>query len=126
MTAAAGTPPSDADPASRITSSLDQLTVVVDRGAHPPVIALAGELDPHTAPLLQGSIDDVLAAGATDLVLELSGLGFVDSSGLRVLIAAQHQLAEHGGTLSLRSPSETVLRLLEITGLVDHITIVEA
>ena len=59
----------------------------------------------------------------TDLVLDLSQLGFVDSSGLRVLISAQHQLADHGGTLVLRSPSETVRRLLEITGLVDHITI---
>lgn len=120
MTAAAGTP-SDAD-STPVTSSLDQLTVVVDRAAEPPVIALSGELDPHTAPLLQREIDGVLTEG-TDLVLDLSQLGFVDSSGLRVLISAQHQLADHGGTLVLRSPSETVRRLLEITGLVDHITI---
>lgn len=124
MTAAAGAP-SEPDPSST-TASLDQLTVVVDRLAQPPTIALAGELDPHTAPLLQLEIDRVLEDEGTDLVLDLSQLGFVDSSGLRVLIAAQHQLAEQGGTLVLRTPSETVRRLLEITGLVDHVTITEA
>jgi anti-anti-sigma factor len=124
MTSAAGTP-SESDPSSPTTASLDQLTVVVDRGATPPTIALSGELDPHTAPLLQGEIDGVLDQGGTDLVLDLSALGFVDSSGLRVLIAAQHQLAAQGGTLVLRSPSETVRRLLEITGLVDHVTITD-
>jgi anti-sigma B factor antagonist len=123
VTAAAGTP-SDHDP-SPTTTSLDQLTVVVDRGAQPPTIALAGELDPHTAPLLQAEIDGVLDTEGTDLVLDLSELGFVDSSGLRVLISAQHQLAAQGGTLVLRAPSETVRRLLEITGLVDHVTITD-
>ena len=120
MTAAAGTP-SDAD-SSSTTSSLDQLTAVVDRAASPPVISLSGELDPHTAPLLQREIDSVISDGS-DLVLDLSQLAFVDSSGLRVLISAQQQLADHGGTLVVRAPSETVRRLLEITGLVDHITI---
>ena len=123
MTAAAGTP-SEHDPST--TTSLDQLTVVVDRSVEPPSIALTGELDPHTAPLLQAEIDQLLETSGTDLVLDLSELGFVDSSGLRVLISAQHQLAEQGGTLVLRTPSETVRRLLEITGLVDHVTITDA
>jgi anti-sigma B factor antagonist len=55
-------------------------------------------------------------------VLVLSNLGFIDSSGLRVLIAADRDITERGGTLTLRSPSETVRRLLEITGLNDHLT----
>jgi anti-anti-sigma factor len=124
VTSAAGTSPSGSDPAPT-TASLDQLTVVVDHAATPPTISLNGELDPHTAPLLQQEIDGVLAAGGSDLVLDLSQLGFVDSSGLRVLISAQHQLDELGGTLALRSPSETVRRLLEITGLIDHVTITD-
>jgi anti-sigma B factor antagonist len=111
------------EPDPKVTTSLDQLTVAVDAAADPPVIALSGELDPHTAPLLQGTIDQLLAEGSTDLVLDLSGLGFVDSSGLRVLISAQSLLADQGGTLTLHAPSETVRRLLEITGLIDHIAI---
>lgn len=104
-------------------ASLDQLTVTIDASAQPPTIALAGELDPHTAPLLQREIDQILERGSTDLVLDLSALGFVDSSGLRVLISAQSQLADQGGMLTLHAPSETVRRLLEITGLIDHIAI---
>jgi anti-anti-sigma factor len=107
------------------TTTFDQLTVTVDASTRPPTIALAGELDPHTAPLLQGEVDRVLAGGSTDLVLDLSRLGFVDSSGLRVLISTQHQLADQGGTLTLHAPSDTVRRLLEITGLIDHIAITE-
>jgi anti-sigma B factor antagonist len=119
--------PSDGEGVSAATSS-DQLTVTVDRSAQPPRVALVGELDPHTAPALEQAIDQVLEGRddtATDLVLDLSGLAFVDSSGLRVLISAQHQLAERGGTLTLHDPSPTVRRLLEITGLIDHISITE-
>jgi anti-sigma B factor antagonist len=110
-------------PEEAVTTSLDQLTVTVDAAATPPVIALAGELDPHTAPLLERAVAQLLAEGSTDLVLDLSRLAFVDSSGLRVLISAQRQLADQGGTLTLHTPSETVRRLLEITGLIDHIAI---
>lgn len=111
------------EPEASVTSSLDQLSVTVDASADPPTIALAGELDPHTAPLLQREIDQLLDGSSTDLVLDLRALGFVDSSGLRVLISAQSQLAGQGGTLTLHAPSETVRRLLEITGLIDHIAI---
>lgn len=103
----------------------DQLELVVDPTSSPPVIVLRGELDPHTAPRLERAIDDLLVDGPVDLVLDLGGLGFVDSSGLRVLIAAQQRLADAGRTLALRSPSDTVHRLLEITGLLDHLTITE-
>lgn len=126
MTDPAAVSSSGAEPST--TTTTDQLTVSVDGASTPPTIALIGELDPHTAPALQDAIDQLLAAGGTgssDLVLDLSGLAFVDSSGLRVLISAQHQLAEQGGTLTLHDPSPTVRRLLEITGLIDHITITE-
>jgi len=120
-------PSSDGGHDASATTS-DQLTVTVDRTVQPPMVALVGELDPHTAPALQRAVDEVLEGRGdepTDLVLDLRGLAFVDSSGLRVLISAQHQLAEHGGTLTLHDPSPTVRRLLEITGLIDHISITE-
>lgn len=105
------------------TTGTQQLSVTVVSAAQPPTIVLVGELDPHTAPYLQRAIDQVLETSGTDLVLDLAGLAFVDSSGLRVLISAQSQLADQGGTLTLHAPSETVHRLLEITGLIDHIAI---
>ena len=98
------------------------LTIEVHREGNEAVLTLTGELDPHTAPLLAEELDGLESEGVTAVVLVLSNLGFIDSSGLRVLIAADRDITERGGTLTLRSPSETVRRLLEITGLNDHLT----
>jgi anti-anti-sigma factor len=87
------------------------------------VLLLDGELDPHTAPLLRDRIDQALADNTTTLVLDVSGLRFIDSSGLRVIIGAHKDMAGRGGRLVLRSPTETTRRLLDITGLVDHLEI---
>lgn len=93
---------------------------VSDEGSD-TVFLLRGELDPHTAPDLRGEIDRVLEAGRSRLVLDLAGLTFIDSSGLRVVISAHKDTVERGGGLVLRSPSPTTRRLLDITGLLDHI-----
>ena len=77
-----------------------------------------GEIDAHTAPGLAAAID---AAGDT-VRLNLAAVGFVDSSGLRVLIDA-HRRREGGGSLTLVAPSEAVRRLLEISGVDDYLTI---
>ncbi len=87
------------------------------------VLVLHGELDPHTAPVLRDRIDQALAQDTTTLVLDVSGLRFIDSSGLRVIIGAHKDMAGRGGRLVLRSPTETTRRLLDITGLVDHLEI---
>ena len=81
-------------------------------------LVIRGELDPHTAPQL----DDELAAlihddGVTTLVLDVAGIDFIDSSGLRSLIRAQQTIAARGGAVVLRAPSAATLRLLEITNL---------
>jgi anti-anti-sigma factor len=107
-------------------ANLDQLRVTVEPGPDRVVLRLDGELDPHTAPLLQAEVDRLTAEGSINVVLDLQDLQFIDSSGLRVVISAHRDLADLGGTLSLRSPSDTAQRLLEITGLVDHIAIVES
>ena len=99
------------------------LVVRVRRNADEAIITLTGELDPHTAPMLSDELETLRAEGVGSVVLELTELGFVDSSGLRVLIAADRDLRDRGGRLVLRSPSETVHRLLEITGLGDHLNI---
>jgi anti-anti-sigma factor len=87
------------------------------------VLVLAGELDPHTAPVLRDRIEESLADETSVLVLDVGGLRFIDSSGLRVIIGAHKDMAGRGGRLVLRSPTETTRRLLDITGLVDHLEI---
>jgi anti-anti-sigma factor len=109
-----------------VSSNLDQLRITAESAEGRDILHLDGELDPHTAPLLKQEVDRLAEAGSLHVVLDLSRLAFIDSSGLRVVISAHREMADRGGQLTLRSPSETAQRLLEITGLVDHITIVRS
>jgi anti-anti-sigma factor len=90
------------------------------------VVRLRGELDPHTAPRLGEELEKIRAEGNDQIVLDLSGLGFIDSSGLRVIIGAHKSATTDGGRLVLRSPSPMARRLLDITGLLDHIEVRDA
>ena len=81
-------------------------------------ISLAGDLDPATAPQLDAAIKDAIATdGLERVVLDLSKLTFIDSSGLRVFVTARQALSALDIELTLRSPSVTARRLLDITGL---------
>ena len=105
-----------------VPSDLDEpLMIEVEDEGGDTVFVLRGELDPHTAPSLRTEIDRVFESGRANLVLDLSGLSFIDSSGLRVIISAHKDAAERDGYLVLRSPSQTTRRLLDITGLLEHI-----
>ncbi|MEO6570374.1 MAG: STAS domain-containing protein, partial [Ilumatobacteraceae bacterium] len=82
-------------------------------------LVIAGEIDAHTAPALA----EAITGAGPDLTIDMSGIEFVDSSGLRVLIDA-HQAAESGGgSLTLSNPSPAVTRLLEISGVVDYLNV---
>lgn len=87
----------------------DQLTITpTDTG-----FAVHGEIDAHTAP----SVATALEASTLDhVVIDMSGVEFVDSSGLRVLIEAHQAAADNGGSVTLSEPSASVVRLLEISG----------
>jgi anti-anti-sigma factor len=84
------------------------------------VVAIKGELDAYTAPGLEEQVTKLMDDGANTVVLDLAETGFLDSSGLRAILTSQRRLSEAGGELRLRSASEPVTRLLEITGLSDH------
>jgi anti-sigma B factor antagonist len=81
-------------------------------------LVLAGEIDTYTAPELAERLDDQGVA-----VLDLTGVTFIDSSGLRVLVEAHQARVAAGSTLTLRSPSAAVQRLLEISGLLGHLDV---
>jgi anti-sigma B factor antagonist len=107
-----------------VSPELEQpLRIVTSRDDDTVVVSLTGELDPHTVPMLAEELDDALASGVTSVALDLSGLTFIDSSGLRVVISTHRQLEERGGKLVVRQPSDTVRRLLELTGLLGHIEV---
>ena len=99
------------------------LDVEVERG---PVthVRLGGDLDPSTAPRLEATIAELVADDRVErVVLDLGGLAFVDSSGLRVFVTAREALAGRGAALALRNPTGNTRRLLDITGLGEIISV---
>ena len=75
---------------------------------------LSGEIDAHTAPLLASALAD-LPAG--DVTVDVAGVSFMDSSGLRVLIDAATRARDGGGDLIIANPTPGISRLVEISGL---------
>lgn len=92
------------------------LTFGRERGA--VVVGVFGELDCATAAILEQRMEDLLEAqGNLTVVIDLSGMTFVDSSGLSVLVTAFRHLRDRGGELLLRHPSASTRKVFEITGL---------
>ena len=87
------------------------------------VLRLVGELDVVSAPKLARCLDDLVAQAHPRVMLELSGLKFVDSAGVSVLIKAK-QTAEAGGrTLVLRRPTEQLERVFALVGLAEWLAV---
>lgn len=83
------------------------------------VVAVEGELDIATVAQVTAVVEDAIAArgGAGHLLLDLSGVAFVDSSGLTTLVKANRRAGEEGMSFAIRSPSDRVRRTLELTRL---------
>lgn len=81
------------------------------------VVAVEGELDLFTAPLLRDEVRDAIQKDGPSLVLDLTELSFMDSSGLSVLIEAWRLATSEGGVVSLAAPQPPVARILRTTGL---------
>src|SRR5579862_7211540 len=77
------------------------------------VFRLAGDLVFDSAPALKDRFADHLEE--TDVVIELSGVGFMDSSGLAALLYARNRAVAEGWTLTLRRPRPNVAALLRVT-----------
>ncbi len=85
-------------------------------GADGPIVALSGEADATTAAELRETLATQLGTGARLLTVDASGLSFLDSASLRVLILAARALRGRHGRLVFARPQPLVARLLEITG----------
>jgi anti-sigma B factor antagonist len=87
------------------------------------VVALRGELDMDSAPKLEATLAPLLDEQVPDVILDLSDLTFIDSSGLAALVIAQKQLNWQGRRLVVRSPSAPVLRVFQICDMVDYLNV---
>jgi anti-sigma B factor antagonist len=82
-------------------------------------LVLVGEIDSYTAPDLSAR----LAVDPPVEVVDVGGVTFIDSSGLRVIVEAHQSRVTAGSRLVLRAPSAAVQRLLEISGLSGHLDV---
>ncbi len=81
------------------------------------VLVLEGRLDANTAKKLKGIVVEQLDGGHLKLILDLSGLSFIDSSGLGTLVAALRGASAKGGDICIASMSDQVRTLFELTRL---------
>jgi len=81
------------------------------------VIEVRGEIDVYTAPLLREEISTLVDADHTTIVVDLTQVSFMDSTGLGVLVGALKKVRTLGGDLSLVINEEKILKVFRITAL---------
>ena len=93
------------------------LSITRDNHGDRTVVHVSGEIDVYTAPLVREKLDDQLREGHTDLVVDLTDVTFLDSTGLGVLVGRLKRVRTLGGSLRLVGSEERVLKVFAITGL---------
>src|SRR5258708_24365683 len=99
----------------------EQLHMDLRRDSDRIVVTLAGELDMANAPLLESSIERPEMAATKTVVLDLQGLTFLDSTGLRIILAVREQCWRRGQGFAVTPGSQQVQRLLSVTGVGEHL-----
>jgi anti-sigma B factor antagonist len=100
-------PAADPTPRFNVTAGHDE---------HGQVVQLVGDLDVDAAPLLRRWLDAFEATGRV-VELDMSGLTFLDSTGLGCLYKLHHKVTDAGGIVVAPRPPAPIRRILEISGL---------
>jgi anti-sigma B factor antagonist len=88
------------------------------------IIAVTGELDVLTTPRMATRIDEIVRSRAGDLVLDLRGTEFMDSSGLSMLLSARRRLSQRGRGLTVVCGPGPVRSVIELSRLTDTLRVV--
>lgn len=81
------------------------------------VLEVGGEIDVYTAPMLREKLIALAEAGAKTVIVDLSHVEFLDSTGLGVLVGGLKRMRGLGGDFSLVCDQERLLKIFRITGL---------
>ncbi len=100
----------------------NRLTIEESREGEKLTVRLAGRLDTETAPQLQQFLDGALADTA-ELRLDMEGLAYVSSAGLRVLLAAAKRMDRSDGTMVVEHVSREIREVFAITGFDEILTL---
>ncbi len=97
------------------------MTIEKTEGSGTLTLKLSGRLDTVTAPELEAELGEKLE-GVRELTLDMTGLQYISSAGLRVLLAAQKRMNRQG-QMRLTGVGEAVMEVFEVTGFADILTI---
>jgi anti-sigma B factor antagonist len=101
---------------------LQEFEVTTTRpGPGAAIVRIAGDLDLYSSPEVAHALTSL--PGVRHVLVDLTGLTFVDSAGISTILAAERRLRAGGGSLSLLVDDLNVLRVLEVTGLDRLLTI---
>ena len=97
------------------------MTIEIKRNTEETIINLVGRLDTTTAPALDKTINEDIT-DAKNLVLDIKGLEYISSAGLRVLLGAQKKMQKIG-SMKVINVCEAVMEVFEMTGFADILVI---
>jgi anti-anti-sigma factor len=89
-------------------------------------LRMSGELDLATSPRLEHAAETALEATPERLVLDVSGLRFIDSSGLRAIIVLHERAEREGWQLDVVRPPGQLVRVFQISGIDEHLNFIDA
>lgn len=81
------------------------------------LITVSGRVDSNTAPELEETLENRMGEGRHNLVLEMSGVEYLSSAGLRTLVSALRTCKKRGGDVRIAAPSERVSEVMSLAGL---------
>ena len=97
------------------------MTIEIKKNDQETIIEIVGRLDTITAPALDKTINEDIG-DTKNLVLDIKGMEYISSAGLRVLLAAQKKM-QKTGSMKVTGACEEVMEVFEMTGFVDVLTI---
>ena len=97
------------------------MTIEIKKNDHETIIEIVGRLDTITAPALDKTMNEDIA-DTKNLVLDVKGMEYISSAGLRVLLAAQKKMQKIG-SMKVTGVCEEVMEVFEMTGFADILVI---
>ena len=82
-----------------------------------PVVKVTGEIDAYTAPEFKSALGRVILSGADHVIVDLTDVSYMDSSGFGSLLSATKRVRPRGGTINLVGCNDAIERMLKITRL---------
>ena len=92
------------------------MTINVERDFELVTLEITGRLDTTTAPNLEAVINELLG-DIKELIFDMSGVEYISSAGIRVLIGAYKKINSSGGKIRIEKANEMVREVFEMTGL---------